>query len=298
MKGIPLYHEINQLHELTGASIRADNPLFHCFDMAHTNDLKTNKLSPHRANFYTLAISFGTQDLHYSLNETHFEKPENFILCVAPGQLATWEKKGDWFGFCTFFKSEFLQYIEQINFLQHFPFFRINETNLIPVSGQEFEELSSMFRQVLTEQNEKKQFYGEILRSQFLGILWLVRRIYEKSHPVSNSQKAAQLISARFQLLVNDHFLTKVAVEDYANLLNISTNHLSQMVKQATGKNAKRIINERRLDEAKYLLAYSHHSISEIAYHLLFAESTHFSRFFKRESSLSPQAFRNQHQSI
>lgn len=134
LKGIPLHENINSLHEITGSHLRTDNPLFHCFNMEESNDLPNSHLGPHRANFYTLALSFGTKGLSYSLNEFELQDTTNFILCVAPGQIATWEKKGDWHGYCTFFKSEFLAVLDQVYFLSQYPFFNISETNVIPLS--------------------------------------------------------------------------------------------------------------------------------------------------------------------
>ena len=61
MDHIPVYHEINDLHRLTGATLRTENPLFHCFDMAESNNLVVNAVPPHRTSFYTLALNFGTQ---------------------------------------------------------------------------------------------------------------------------------------------------------------------------------------------------------------------------------------------
>jgi hypothetical protein len=60
MKGIPLYKEINDLHKLTGSSLRSRIDSFHCFDMALANDIIVTELPPHRADFYTLALNFGT----------------------------------------------------------------------------------------------------------------------------------------------------------------------------------------------------------------------------------------------
>ncbi|MEO0333030.1 MAG: hypothetical protein AAF223_15335, partial [Bacteroidota bacterium] len=151
MNGIPLYQEINDLHRLTGSHLRTRNPLFHCFDMADANELEQTTAPPHRASFYTLALNFGTKDLSYSLNETTFDQPDNFILCVAPGQVVRWEKQGDWFGFCTFFKSEFLDFSEQVNFLHQYPFFSINETNLIPIKSTDFEPLKLLFQLIIRE---------------------------------------------------------------------------------------------------------------------------------------------------
>ena len=294
MKGIPIYHEINELHQLTGSSLRTKNPLFHCFDMKEANDLKTTHMVPHRANFYTLALNLGTENLTYTLNEDTFYQPTHFILCVAPGQVVEWKKQGDWFGYCTFFKSEWLLFKEQINFLQQYPFFQINETNLIQTDRSNLQQFKTLFELILNEQENEDSFSEEVTRSYFQAILWKVRRIYETTHNNNSSRKAASMITAQFQYLVNQYFLDKTTVEEYAHLLNITPNHLSQTVKAATGKTARQFINERRVDEAKYLLALTNHTIAEIAYQLSFSQPTHFSKFFKQAVHQTPRTYRTQ----
>ncbi len=293
MKGIPTYNDINDLHKLTGSNLRTVNPQFHCFDMADANNIAVTETKPHRTTFYTLALNFGTKDLYYSLNNSSFEKPSNFFLCVAPGHIAKWEKKGEWFGYCTFFKSEFLQFHSSINFLQQYPFFNINETNLLPLNEDSFKIASSLFKQIITEQQSATSFSDEIIRSNFLSILWQVRRLYEQHRQTSPVQKAGASIAAQFQYLVNEHYIEKISVDEYAKLLNITPNHLTQTIKEVLGKTAKSIITERRLNEAKYLLSYTSHDVSEIAFHLNFTEPTHFTKFFKKETELTPVQFRN-----
>ena len=295
MNSIPVYHEINDLHRLTGATLRTDNPLFHCFDMADSNNLTVNAVPPHRTSFYTLALNFGTQHLSYTLNKHQFHHPQNFVLCVAPGHVAAWKKQGDWFGYCSFFKSEFLLFDNQVNFLQQYPFFKINESNLLPVDVTTFRTLKHVFQQIVAEQYNADTFSTEIIRSHFQGILWQVRRIYEKS-VATPSQRAGSAITARFQWLVNEWFLKKTTVGEYAELLHVSSNHLSQTIKQTTGQTAKHIISQRRLLEAEYLLAYTNNSITDISNHLKFSEPTHFTKFFKKNTQQSPLAYRSHHQ--
>ena len=292
MTGIPLYAHINDLHCLTGSALRTDNPLFHCFDMAEANDLMVDELPPHRVDFYTLALNFGTQNLSYTLNEATFQNPQNFVLCAAPGHVATWKKQGSWFGYCTFFKSEFLQFRDRINFLQQYPFFSINETNLVPVDAKNYRAMRVIFEQILHEQAHINKFSAEIIQSHFQGILWQVRRLYEATTQKSPSQRAASIITARFQYLVNEHFREVTTVDAYAQRLSITANHLSQTIKQTTGRTAKQIIAQRRGEEARYLLAYTDSDIAEIAYHLSFSEPTHFTKFFKKESGQSPSDYR------
>ncbi len=296
MKGIPIYNDINDLHRLTGSALRTDNPLFHCFDMAHANDLTNNDLLPHRADFFTLALSSGTKGLTYTLNGNTFQCPKHFILCVAPGQIATWEKTDQWFGYCTFFKTEFIQVQEKVNFLTQYPFFNISETNFFPLERGIDQDLTALFQQILKEQTTKRPFSMEIIRALFQTILWNVRRIYEDSIQHNSSIRASAVLTAQFQFLVNEHFLELTKVEEYAELMHISANHLSQTVKQTTGKTAKSIINERRLNEAKFLLAYTDHQIGAIAYYLNFSEPTHFTKLFKKHVSTTPQLYRSKHQ--
>ncbi|MEM9325738.1 MAG: helix-turn-helix transcriptional regulator [Bacteroidota bacterium] len=289
---IPIYHEINDLHELTGSALRTTNPMFHCFEMAKANDLEVNAMAPHRVSFYTLALNFGTRDLHYRLNEQQFDRPQNFILCVAPGQVASWEKRDDWLGYCTFFKGEFLDFNEQVNFLHQYPFFNIQETNLIPIDNEDFEEIKTLFRLILEEQSREQPFAVELIKLHFQAILWKVRRRYEMIADHTTSERAGMVIASQFQYLVNQHFLKKANIDDYAELLNITPNHLSQTISKVTGQTAKSIINARRFKEARYLLSYTHLTISEIAFQLNFSEPTHFSKFFKKMSGTTPANFR------
>lgn len=217
------------------------------------------------------------------------------MLCTAPGHVAAWKKQGDWFGYCSFFKSEFLLFDDQINFLQQYPFFRINESNLLPIDVVTFRAMKQVFRQIVDEQGNADKFSTEIIRSYFQGVLWQVRRIYEKT-VATPSQRAGSALAARFQWLVNEWSLEKISVGEYAELLHVSPNHLSQIVKHVTGQTAKHIISQRRLLEAKHLLAYTNNSIADVSRHLKFSEPTHFTKFFKKNAAQAPRACRSRQQ--
>ncbi len=74
--------------------------------------------------------------------------------------------------------------------------------------------------------------------------------------------------------------------------VNLTPNHLSQTIKEVTGKTAKSYIVKRRLEESTYLLKYSNDDIAEIAFHLNFSGPTHFTKFFKKETGKTPIEFR------
>lgn len=96
----------------------------------------------------------------------------------------------------------------------------------------------------------------------------------------------------RFETLVEAHFLAHWRVADYARALAITPTHLSRVVRQATGRNASALVDERLIREARRQLVYTHLPVSTIAYALGFADPAHFSRVFKRATGAPPRSFR------
>lgn len=291
VKGIPVYQELNDMHIATGSALRSPSPVFHCFHMDEMNR-GMHSLPAYRTGFFTVALSFGSDDFNITINDTPFTDLKHFLVCIAPGQISGFQKTGAWSGFCTFFKAEFIQYKSEINLLEEFPFFNIRETNVFPVTGEQFRFLSGIFEQILYEQSTGSLFHGEVITSLFQAILWQVRRIYENIGEKRSSNKAGMIIASKFQYLVNQSFISKVFVEQYASMLNVTPNHLSQTIKEVTGKTAKNFITQRRMEEAKYLLKYTNNDIAAISHHLQFSEPTHFNKFFKKAYGLTPLAYR------
>jgi AraC-like DNA-binding protein len=77
-----------------------------------------------------------------------------------------------------------------------------------------------------------------------------------------------------------------------AEQLLLTPNHLSAVVRQQSGQTVMQWLNERTILQAKVLLKHSEMSNSEIAFQLGFNEATLFSRFFRRETGMSPKEYR------
>ena len=103
-----------------------------------------------------------------------------------------------------------------------------------------------------------------------------------------------QILLQKFIQLLNNFYIEKRTIEEYAQLLSITPNHLSQSIKVASGKNALSYIIERLLSEAKSLIQFTDYDISEIAYQLNFSDPANFGKFFKKHTKLTPLEFRKQ----
>jgi AraC family transcriptional activator of pobA len=92
--------------------------------------------------------------------------------------------------------------------------------------------------------------------------------------------------------LVEDHFRRERYIAFYAARLAMTPDRLNDHVKRAIGVTAGHLIRQRMLTEAKRQLVFTNQAITEISYDLGFSDPSHFARFFRKNTGMTPQAFR------
>jgi AraC family transcriptional activator of pobA len=92
--------------------------------------------------------------------------------------------------------------------------------------------------------------------------------------------------------LIDANFRQERLIRFYAERLNMTSDRLNDHVKRVTGVTAGHLIRQRVLTEAKRQLVFTGQAIHEIAYDLAFADPSHFTRFFRKQTGMTPQAFR------
>lgn len=97
-------------------------------------------------------------------------------------------------------------------------------------------------------------------------------------------QKFIELVSIQYQ--------TTHEVADFAAQLDITSRRLTDLCKRCCGKGAKELINDQLIAEAKRSLQFSSIPVKEIAYHLNFSTPEQFSHFFKNNTQISPNNYR------
>ena len=91
-----------------------------------------------------------------------------------------------------------------------------------------------------------------------------------------------------------DHLPGTIA--SYAEEAGISENYLSRLVKQSTGRSVGAWIDIVRIQRAKRLLSSTDLSIIDIASSVGVGDQSYFSRLFKKETGITPSAFRKRMQ--
>jgi len=92
--------------------------------------------------------------------------------------------------------------------------------------------------------------------------------------------------------LVEENFRKERQIGFYAGRLAMTSDRLNDHVKRAAGVTAGHLIRQRVLTEAKRELVFTGRAIHEIAYELGFADPSHFARFFRKQTGMTPQDFR------
>lgn len=103
---------------------------------------------------------------------------------------------------------------------------------------------------------------------------------------------AGSRLLRRFESLLERHFASAWRVSDYAAALAVTPTHLSRVARVATGLPISRLVDARRMREARRHLAYTTASVTAVGEALGFEDPAHFSRVFARTCGCSPREFR------
>ena len=198
--------------------------------------------------------------------------------------------RGDVFTFTnTFFEKSLLdakKILLQLHQLQHLIF--DENTNV-------FQELlalkNSLIKELAAHQPEKN--YAVKLQFQLL-LLHLYRIKKEKPTQTLPTENRTLVYFHAFQKLIKQNIHETKTIQQYAKALNLSSVHLNRVCQAVVQKSALQVVHEYLLIEAKKYLLGTSNSIAEISYFLDFKDPSHFSKFFRKMTKVSPRGFRKE----
>ena len=92
---------------------------------------------------------------------------------------------------------------------------------------------------------------------------------------------------------INQEYNRHLSLKDVAEELQVTSNYLSRVFKEETGRNFSDWLNGFRIDKAKELLKQGKLKTYEIAEMTGFSDYKYFHQIFKKHSGMSPRDFRN-----
>jgi YesN/AraC family two-component response regulator len=254
-----------------------------------------NYKPPFRKDFYFIALVTNAGSTRITYDNTDVTNLNSFLVFQSPGLLYSFMRDNSATGYLIYFKPACFSFFKP-DFEKEFPFFTILQTNFFKLNQAKFKEFAPHFEEVFSAYENTTDTKHTVASVKLLALLYQVKEFttaFSQWEQGFNSPQ--QILLQKFIQLVNNFYTEKRTVEEYAELLFVTPNHLSQSVKNASGKNALSFINDRIVTEAQSLIQYTDFDIAEIAYQLNFSDPANFGKFFKKHTGCTPVDFRRQH---
>jgi AraC family transcriptional activator of pobA len=283
-----------EIRHLLDANANNDNAGLTVFD-SKLDISKSIYNRPFRSRHFSI-ILVKKGKLSVSIDLNRFLLKEMDLLIIPPSAIRIFELEQA--------ETEFNSLLFTADFLLHaglhakyYPRFYLDENvahSQLSLSLNEFEILNSQLNliRLLLERNDvpkkkNENIYLPIFQSTIKEVNL---RFDELQYPVNES---SYIVQRFFDALTKHHTLQR-EVSFYASELGFHDKYLSQVLKEKTGRTARSYIIQMVILEAKVLLDRPNLSIQQIADDLHFSNPFHFSRFFKKYTTVTPSAYRNQ----
>lgn len=124
------------------------------------------------------------------------------------------------------------------------------------------------------------------------SLIYFLAEDYAVKPQQTHALSRAEQICGQYLSLVELHCREQHSVEWYASQISIAPKYLSNVVKQTLSISPNACIDKVLTRQAKSLLVSTSLTVQQIAYRLGFQNQSHFGTFFRRQTGLSPKAFR------
>jgi AraC-like DNA-binding protein len=141
---------------------------------------------------------------------------------------------------------------------------------------------------------ERNDFYRDMIIFEYVKLfLYEACRILDDTYSEGTPKSKERNITNLFFQLVEKGYKENRKVEDYAARIGITSKHLALVIKKTTGKYPSDWLENYVLLESKRLLRSTDMSIQHISYDLNFSTPSHFGKFFKSQTGITPKKFRD-----
>lgn len=289
---------VSELHRLF-ALPKPNHPLVSVIDFELLS-YKHSDIWKHFSNdFYCITIKNGTNG-KFKYGQRDYDFEEGMMTFTKPGQVfsVTEIKDHSVTGFMLIFKSELIRNYPLGKNIKNFGFFSYSVAEALHLSEREDEVINSLLRQMQNElKNNIDHYSQDVIVSHLELLLNYSNRFYNRQFLTRKSVNHD--VVSKLDEILDDYFDNQKkpisglpSVQFLSQELNVSSNYLSDLLKNLSGLNTQQYIHNYLIEKAKELLSTTNLSVSEIAYQLGFEYSQSFSKLFKKKTNQTPLEFR------
>lgn len=251
-----------------------------------------------RRDFYKVALLRGKHLYHYA--DKTLEVSGSTLMFFSHNVPYTFQPLSDNPNgyFCIFKEAFFTERLR--GGIKDLPMFIAGNKPSYALDKQQDKYISAVFEKMIEEIGSDYMYKYDLIRNYIMEMIHYALKsqptetLYQ--HTDANARITAvftELLERQFPIESPTQRFTLRSARDFAEQLAVHVNHLNRAIRLTTGKTTTEQIFERLASEAKALLKHTNWNISEISYCLGFEEPAHFNHFFKKQTSVTPSAFRN-----
>jgi AraC-like DNA-binding protein len=294
-----VHHNISDLYKTLGLQFEQeiDFTVMSIPDIHPQIPFKSPKL---RADYFSFILTKEGSGTYY-LDDNKFPYNSHTFYFTNPGHLKSYELQEAREALIITLTEKFLRENVYLEIFSEFPFLLAEIVPPKKLSNNEFDEFEILYKQIVNEFEKNSAYKNKILGNLFTVLLLKIKeKFWVNYNPIEEGTRNSQIVKSFKQLLElefkkvidNEQTKSKLQAQYIAEQLHLHPNYLNSVIKSKTGKTVNDWISHQTLAVAKDFLLNTSYSSKEIAYKLGFSEPTHFSRFFKKQTQLSPNEFR------
>lgn len=263
---------------------------------SHTDNLELKKIAilekygkkeikiPAKFNFYIMILCLTGGSLR-KINHYEYNIREYSLQLIPPNFMHSF--------YDIFENTKYYTIIFEKDFSSEIDILNFHDSNFdnVNLNLEIFNKVKSLYEEIEHELKNDEQDSIKYIKFLLNQILIILKREKLKNQ-IDIEKSRADLICRQFLSLVEIYFNSRRTIGCYSELMGLSSKHLSETLKKKLGKSALHFIHDRILKEAKYLLIYTDKNISAISNDLNFQNISQFTRFFKKNTGISPNKYR------
>ena len=234
----------------------------------------------------------------------YYDFQEGTLMCIAPNQIITIEndansENADIVGWGLFFHPDLIRGTSLGNKIKEYTFFSYEVNEALHLSDKEKQTLWDCVYKLENELSENIDLHSQTLITSNIELLLNYCARYYDRQFITRKKVNTNLLR-KFETILNSYFNSNdqqykklPSVKYFAELLFLSPNYLSDLLKKETGKTAQEYLHYYLIEEAKNNLLNTNDPINEIAFNLGFEYPQYFSKLFKSKTGMTPIAYRN-----
>jgi len=233
----------------------------------------------------------------FCIDEHIYNVREGDLIFSRPGEIRQWDPICIINGYALIFEEEFLlSFFNDPNFIQNLFYFRTDRKDTFLRLKKEssiriWKLMKEIQKEILSYEIKDKHILRALL---YEALMYLNREYLTSADSVEPDGIRRNPYINHFIDLVNKDFRQSHSINYYADKLCITPNYLNEIVKCSRGINAKSLIQNKLLLEAKRMLVYTDMPIAGIAEELGFDNSSYFIRLFRKQTGLTPLQYRKE----